>query len=133
MMRALGMMQALAGAYARGETPWGPDREIVTRETAVNAVMDLFATLDASLQTGEPIPEERLLHAMSMLMLVREYVLPLRATAIFLGRTCVHHVFDPRLLRRPRVLVATVWTPMGEIDSVEGNSTKCDPGWHRLA
>jgi hypothetical protein len=76
-MRALGMMQMLASAYAAGETPWGPNRGIVDRATAVDAIMDLFAALDEPLQTGEPMPQDRLLHSMSMLMLVREYVLPL--------------------------------------------------------
>jgi hypothetical protein len=45
--RALKRMEALAGAYAQGDTPWGPDRDLVTRETAADAVMDVFATLDA--------------------------------------------------------------------------------------
>jgi len=45
--RALRRMEALASAYAEGDTPWGPDRDLVSRETAVDAVMDVFATLDA--------------------------------------------------------------------------------------
>ena len=45
--RALKRMEALAAASAQGDTPWGPDRDLVSRETAVDAVMNVFATLDA--------------------------------------------------------------------------------------
>ena len=74
--RALARMQDLASAYAQGQTPWGPDRGIVTRETAVDAVMDVFATVDA-LRNGVELPPGRLLHTFSALMAIREYVVPL--------------------------------------------------------
>src|SRR6266496_5257466 len=74
--RALSMMQVLAGAYAQGETPWGPDRELVARETAADAVLDVFATLDA-LRTDSPLPPNRIEHTIAMLMLIREYIVPL--------------------------------------------------------
>jgi hypothetical protein len=70
------MMQMLAAAYAEGETPWGPEREIVTRETAADAVVDVFATLHAFLD-GEEVPPERLLATFTALMVVREYIVPL--------------------------------------------------------
>jgi len=71
--RALGMMQMLAAAYAEGETPWGPEREIVTRETAADAVVDVFATLHAFLD-GEEVPPERLLATFTALMVIREWL-----------------------------------------------------------
>jgi hypothetical protein len=43
----------------------------------VDAVMDLFAVLDEQIQTGEQMSQDRLLHSMAMLMLVREYIVPL--------------------------------------------------------
>ena len=61
--RALKRMEALAAAYAQGDTPWGPDRDLVSRETAADAVMDIFATLDALRpafrQTSWPDAERR--------------------------------------------------------------------------
>jgi hypothetical protein len=74
--RALKRMEALAAAYAQGDTPWGPDRDLVTRETAADAVMDVFATLDA-LRQGVELPPNRIEHTLAMLMLIREYVVPL--------------------------------------------------------
>jgi len=78
--RALSMMQVLAGAYAQGETPWGPDRELVARETAADAVLDVFSTLDA-LRTDSPLPPNRIEHTIAMLMLIREYIVPLSSPA----------------------------------------------------
>jgi hypothetical protein len=75
-VRAFGMMQALAEAYADGAVPDGPQRGIVGRRSAMDAVMQLFAVIDEEVE-AERIPEESALHAMAMLMLVREYVLPL--------------------------------------------------------
>ena len=75
-VRALGMMQALAEAYADGGVPDGPQRGIVGRRTAMDAVMQLFAVIDEEIE-AERMPEESALHAMAMLMLLREYVLPL--------------------------------------------------------
>ena len=74
--RALKRMEALAAASAQGDTPWGPDRDLVTRETAADAVMDVFATLDA-LRQGVELPPNRIEHTLGMLMLIREYVVPL--------------------------------------------------------
>jgi hypothetical protein len=74
--RGVRRMEALAGAYAQGDTPWGPDRDLVTRETAADAVMDVFATLDA-LRQGVELPPNRIEHALGMLMVIREYVVPL--------------------------------------------------------
>jgi hypothetical protein len=74
--RALRRMEALASAYAEGDTPWGPDRDLVSRETAVDAVMDVFATLDA-LRHGAGLPPNRIEHTLAMLMLIREYIVPL--------------------------------------------------------
>lgn len=74
--RALGMMQHLAGAFANGEHPTGPERGIVDRDAALDAVMQLFAAIDEPLQAGT-LDLNRGLHAMSMLMMVREYIAPL--------------------------------------------------------
>ncbi len=74
--RALTRMEALAAASAQGDTPWGPDRDLVSRETAADAVMDVFATLDALRQVVE-LPPNRIEQTLAMLMLIREYVVPL--------------------------------------------------------
>jgi hypothetical protein len=74
--RALGLMEALAGAYADGKVPQGPDRGIVGRRTAMDAVMQVFAVVHEQLE-AEEIPEDIGLHVISMLMLLREYVLSL--------------------------------------------------------
>jgi hypothetical protein len=74
--RALELMQALAAAYAEGDVPEGPSRGIVGRRTAMDAVMQIYAILEEQL-VGEQIPDDVGLHAMAMLMLIREYVLAL--------------------------------------------------------
>ena len=74
--RALNMMQALAEAYADGAVPDGPQRGLVGRRSAMDAVMQLFALIDEEIE-AERMPEESILHAMAMLMVIREYVLPL--------------------------------------------------------
>jgi hypothetical protein len=74
--RALNMMQALAEAYGDGGIPEGPQRGIVGRRTAMDAVMQLYALLEDELEEGR-LSEEGALHGMAMLMLLREYVLPL--------------------------------------------------------
>ena len=74
--RALELMQALAAAYAEGDVPEGPDRGIVGRRTAMDAVMQLYAVLEEQL-VAERISDEVGLHGVAMLMLIREYVLPL--------------------------------------------------------
>lgn len=74
--RALELMQALAAAYADGDVPEGPDRRIVGRRTAMDAVMQIYAILEEQL-VAEQIPDEVGLHGVAMLMLIREYVLSL--------------------------------------------------------
>lgn len=76
-LRALGMMQALAGSLAQGEpAPVGPDRGIVSKQVALDAVMHIFTATDDALQSGV-IDEGRGLYVMEMLMLLREYIEPL--------------------------------------------------------
>ena len=74
--RALELMQALAAAYAEGDVPEGPNRGIVGRRTAMDAVMQLYAILEEQL-VSEQISDEVGLHGVTMLMLLREYVLAL--------------------------------------------------------
>ena len=74
--RALDLMQALAAAYADGDVPEGPNRGIVGRRTAMDAVMQMYAILEEQL-VEEQISEEVGLHGVAMLMLIREYVLSL--------------------------------------------------------
>lgn len=74
--RALEMMQSLAGAYAQGDVPEGPNRGIVGRRTAMDAVMQLYAVLEEQLQ-DEHMSDDVGLHGMCMLLLLREYVLSL--------------------------------------------------------
>lgn len=74
--RALAIMQSLAAAYVEGDVPEGPDRGIVGRRTAMDAVMQVYAVLEEQLQ-DERIADEVGLHGISMLMLIREYLLPL--------------------------------------------------------
>ena len=69
-------MQALAAAYADGDVPEGPSRGIVGRRTAMDAVMQIYAILQ-ELIVDEQVEDEVGLHAMAMLMLIREYVLAL--------------------------------------------------------
>src|SRR4029453_8615024 len=63
--RALTRMEALAAASTEGDTPWGPDRNLVSRETAADAVMDVFATLDA-LRQGVELPPNRIEHTFAV-------------------------------------------------------------------
>lgn len=74
--RALEMMQALAAAYAEGDVPEGPSRGIVGRRTAMDAVMQLYAVLEEQLE-DERVSDEVGLHAICMLLLLREYVFSL--------------------------------------------------------
>jgi len=55
----------------------GPERGIVGRDTAADAIMDLFAIIDESLQTGVTPGQTRLLHAMADLMVIREAIVAL--------------------------------------------------------
>jgi hypothetical protein len=77
--RAVGMLQALAGAYGNDlDHPTGTERGIVDQRAALDAVMQLFAAIDGPLQAGT-LDVELGLHAMAMLMVVREHILPLPA------------------------------------------------------
>ena len=70
------MMQALAEMYADGTVPEGPQRNVVSRRTAMDAVMQIFAIIDEEVEAHR-MPEDSALDAVTMLMLVREYVFPL--------------------------------------------------------
>jgi len=75
-LRAVGLMRALAAAYADGEVPEGPDRGIVGRRTAMDAVMQLVAVFDEEVE-ADRVPEAVGLQGMAMLMLIREHLLSL--------------------------------------------------------
>ena len=72
-VRAHEMMDSLAAAYAEGDVPEGPQRGIVGRRTAMDALMQVYAILGEQLESEE-ISEEIGLHGMSMLLLLREYI-----------------------------------------------------------
>lgn len=72
-VRAVEMMEALASAYADGEVPEGPSRGIVGRRTAMDALMQIYAILEEQLDS-EAMEDDVGLHAMSMLLLLREYI-----------------------------------------------------------
>ena len=74
--RALGMMQMLMASYAAGRSAIGPERGIVKREDAMDAIVQIAATVDEWLQGGL-VPEERSLNVMLMLMVIRDLVAPL--------------------------------------------------------
>lgn len=76
-IRALGMLQALARNFAQGDqVPVGPERGIVSKQVALDAVMHVFAATDDALQS-DVIEQGRGLYVMEMLMLLREYIEPL--------------------------------------------------------
>jgi hypothetical protein len=81
--RALGMMQMLAAASTEHEFPEGSRRDIITRGTADEAVLQIFALLDHLIRdvTGileeAEVEREMALNAMLMLMALREYIRPL--------------------------------------------------------
>ncbi len=71
------MLQHLATGLALQEPVGaGPERGIVRKDTALNAVMLIFAAVDEWLERGE-LAEGGALHVMSMLVALREYVEPL--------------------------------------------------------
>jgi hypothetical protein len=73
------MMQHLMVLAANQQQPEAPaPREVVTREDARDAVLQLAAVIDEATQSDR-IPAERGLHAAAMLMLVRDFVEPLPA------------------------------------------------------
>jgi hypothetical protein len=78
-LRALGMWQALFSTRAEGEEPPGaPDRSIVTKADAKDALLFAAAAIDEVLQAGLPEHlQRRALHALHMLLVARDYVDPL--------------------------------------------------------
>lgn len=75
--RAHLMMQVLAAeAASEEELEQGPDRNIVTRHAAIEAILQIFAVVDQWMEAGI-LPEEKGLHVMLMLMGLREFVSPL--------------------------------------------------------
>ena len=77
--RLYAMMQHLMTVAAHGRLPGpAPDRGVVTRDDALDAVLQLAAVIDHSTQSGA-IPVERGQHAAAMLMIVREFIQTLPA------------------------------------------------------
>lgn len=75
--RLYGMMQYLMAAYAQQVPPEvPPSREVVQRQDALDAVLQLAAVIDEATQAGR-IPVERGKHAASMLMIIRDFIQPL--------------------------------------------------------
>ena len=75
--RLYGMMQHLLTVAADGRLPNSAEpRGIVTRDDALDAVLQVAAVLDEATQAGR-IPVDRGVHGVSMLMLIREYIQPL--------------------------------------------------------
>lgn len=77
--RLYGMMQhlmILAANKRQPEIP--PAREVVTRNDALDAALQVAAVIDEATQAGR-IPAERGVHAAAMLMLIRDYIQPLPA------------------------------------------------------
>lgn len=80
--RALGMWQFLFSHLANGQAPEvGPERNIVSRQDAADALLQAAIVIDEFLQGNLPQTQEittaRLLHAMHMLMAARDFVEPL--------------------------------------------------------
>jgi hypothetical protein len=77
--RLYAMMQHLMIFAANGRRLEVPaERGVVTRDDALDAVLQVAAVIDEAVQAGR-IPAERGVHGVAMLMLVREYVQPLPA------------------------------------------------------
>lgn len=77
--RLYGMMQHLMMLAANERRPEVPQaRGVITRDDALDAVLQLAAVIDEATQAGR-LPAERGAHAGAMLMLVREYIQPLPA------------------------------------------------------
>ena len=71
------MMQHLLTVAAQGRLPDSASpRGVVTRDDALDAVLQVTAVIDEATQAGR-IPLERGAHGVSMLMLIREYTQPL--------------------------------------------------------
>jgi hypothetical protein len=77
--RLYAMMQHLMILAANGRRPEVPDaRRVVTRDDALDAVLQISAVIDEATRAGR-IPVERSAHGAAMLMLVRDYIQPLPA------------------------------------------------------
>jgi hypothetical protein len=75
--RLYATMRALMGVYADRQTAESPGpRGVVTRQDALDAVIQLAAVVDEAVQAGA-IPVDRGMHAAAMLMVIREFVQPL--------------------------------------------------------
>ena len=71
------MMEHLMVLAANQQQPDAPSpRDLVTREDARDAVLQIAAVIDEATKAGR-IPVERGVHAAAMLMLVRDYIQPL--------------------------------------------------------
>ena len=75
--RLYAKMQHLMVVYGRRQACEIPDsRGVVERQDALDAAIQLAAVLDEAVQAGA-IPVDRGMHAVAMLMVLREYVQPL--------------------------------------------------------
>jgi hypothetical protein len=73
------MMQHLMILAANERRPGVPPaRGVVTRDDALDAVLQVAAVIDEATQAGR-IPVERGAHGAAMLMLIRDYIQPLPA------------------------------------------------------
>jgi hypothetical protein len=79
--RALGMMQRLMTDFANQRaSEVGPNRDVVTRQDAADALLLATAAIDYWGQGSLPPTEDQFKSAMQMLMVARDYVLPLPPT-----------------------------------------------------
>jgi hypothetical protein len=77
--RLYGMMQHLMVLAAHQELPEpAPERNVVTRDDALDAVLMIATVIDEATQ-AERIPVDRGLTAAALLMLIRDYIQPLPA------------------------------------------------------
>lgn len=75
--RLYATMQRLMVTYARRGVPESPaPRDVVQRQDALDAVIQLAAVVDEAVQAGG-VAADRGMHAAAMLMVLREFVLPL--------------------------------------------------------
>jgi hypothetical protein len=72
--RLYGMMQHLLTIAAHGRLPEGvPARNVVTRDDALDAVLQLAAVIDEATQAGR-WPAGQGVHGAAMLIIIREYI-----------------------------------------------------------
>jgi hypothetical protein len=75
--RALGMMQFLMAQWANRVEPQSVEpRGVVQADDVAHAVLQIAAAVDEWLQS-DVVPVDRALHVMTMLMIVRDYAMPL--------------------------------------------------------